>query len=80
MSATQWWLAKLDQHGNPTLVDGAHSDRAGADRAFYLHRRLGLDKAARHAVARVELSEPVLNAEGTDQAALQALNRIGLKP
>ena len=74
MSNVQWWLAELDQHGNPTLSDGVHSDRAGADHAFYLHRALGLGKGKRWAVARVELSEPVANADGVDEDAIGTLN------
>lgn len=72
---TQWWLAKLDQYGNPTLCDGAHSDRAGADRAFYLYGRLRLSKdGKRYAVAEVRLSDPAANAEGIDENAINLLN------
>ena len=55
----QWWLAELDQWGNPTLIDGAHSERQGADQAAYLIRSIGLGggKVRRFAVARVELTE-----------------------
>jgi hypothetical protein len=72
---TQWWLARLDQHGNPTLCDGAHSERAGADRAFYLFGRLKLSKdGERYAVAEVRLSEPVANPQGVDESAINILN------
>jgi hypothetical protein len=55
----QWWLAELDQYGNPTLIDGAHSERQGADQAAYLIRSIGLGggKARSFAVAKVELTE-----------------------
>lgn len=55
----QWWLAELDQYGNPSLIDGAHEDRHGADQAAYLIRSIGLGggRARRFAVARVELIE-----------------------
>ena len=55
----QWWLAELDVHGNPTLIDGAHDDRQGADQAAYLIRSIGLGggKVRNFAVARVELTE-----------------------
>ncbi len=73
--STQWWLAKLDRYGNPTLCDGAHSDRAGADRAFYLFGRLGLSKdGERYAIAEVRLSEPAANAEGVNEDAIDTLN------
>lgn len=64
----QWWLATLDQYGNPTLVDGAHLDRAGVDRAMEIYRlvnflpqslrrRSGADGHKKFAVARIELTE-----------------------
>ena len=55
----QWWLAELDRYGNPKLIDGAHSERQGADQAAYLIRSIGLGGATprRFAVARVELTE-----------------------
>ncbi|RQS39742.1 hypothetical protein DIE01_16120 [Burkholderia sp. Bp8990] len=67
----QWWLAELDQHGNPKLSDGAHSERAGADKAMYLIQNLGLNKnGKRWAVARVELSEPQPSAKGVNMDAV----------
>ncbi|WP_155257350.1 MULTISPECIES: hypothetical protein [Burkholderia] len=67
----QWWLAELDQYGNPKLSDGAHSERAGADKAMYLIKNLGLDtKGKRWAVARVELSEPRPSANGVNMEAV----------
>ena len=41
---TQYWLAELDVHGNPTLTDGAHDDTDGANEALYLYKRLGFYK------------------------------------
>jgi hypothetical protein len=76
----QWWLAKLDQHGNPTLTDGAHSDRAGADQAKYLLDRLGLSRDRRLVVARVTLSEANPSGEGVNEEAVGTLNSIGLRP
>ncbi|WP_261534746.1 hypothetical protein [Burkholderia multivorans] len=67
----QWWLAELDQYGNPKLSDGAHRERAGADKAMYLIKNLGLDnKGKRWAVARVELSEPRPSANGVNMEAV----------
>ena len=67
----QWWLAEIDQHRNPKLSDGAHSERAGADKAMYLIKNLGLDdKGKRWAVARVELFEPHPCADGVNQDAV----------
>ena len=59
----QWWLAELDQYGNPTLVDGAHSDRSGAERAMEIRLEIaakGLStfiRGKKFAIARVELTE-----------------------
>jgi hypothetical protein len=73
VTSVQWWLAELDQHGNPKLSDGAHSERAGADKAMYLIKNLGLDnKGKRWAVARVELSEPQPSADGVNHDAVSA--------
>ena len=73
VTGVQWWLAELDQHGNPKLSDGAHSERAGADKAMYLIKNLGLDnKGKRWAVARVELSEPRPSADGVNHDAVSA--------
>ncbi|MBJ9659829.1 Lar family restriction alleviation protein [Burkholderia gladioli] len=67
----QWWLAKLDRYGNPTLSDGSHSDRAGADKAMHLIDALGLNReGTRWAVARVELSEPRPSSAGVNQEAV----------
>ncbi|GAA0753124.1 hypothetical protein [Sphingomonas trueperi] len=76
----QWWPAELDQHGNPTLVDGAHSDRNGADQAKHLFDRLGFSGDRRLVVARVTLSEPKPASEGVNEEALDSLNSIGLRP
>lgn len=66
-----YWLAELDVHGNPTLVDGSHSERSGAERAYYLYQQLGYAGGVkRFAVARVEISEVTANAEGVDQESL----------
>lgn len=65
MKQVQYWLAELDMHGNPKLVDGAHEDRAGAVEARRLYRKLHSEGFLGHkigeepkhgfAVARVEL-------------------------
>lgn len=74
----QWWLAAIDTHGNPTLTDGAHADRAGADQAAYLIEALGVGKGKKYAVARVELSEPKPNADGVNQEAIAQCNLAAL--
>lgn len=70
----QWWLATIDMHGNPTLTDGAHSDRAGADKAAYLIDALGVGQGKKYAVARVELSAPKPNADGVNYEAVAQCN------
>lgn len=74
----QWWLAEVDTHGNPKLVDGAHADRSGADQAMVLYQRLGFAKGKQFKVARIELSYPQPAAVNED--ALRVLNSQGLKP
>ena len=55
---SHWWLAELDQYDNPKLVDGAHSDRSGVDRAMQIIRGLpSFDDNKRYAVAHIEFSE-----------------------
>jgi hypothetical protein len=74
---TQWWLAELDIHGNPTLIDGAHSNRAGANRAAYIIKSLGLgSQDRRFAVAKVELSECVPSQKGVNLGAISRINEI----
>lgn len=77
---TQWWLAELDQHGNPKLCDGAHSDRQGAEHALYLIQRLGLARDRRFAVAEVRLTEATPDPRGANEEALATLNAVGLRP
>jgi hypothetical protein len=73
--SVQWWLAELDRYGNPKLTDGAHGDRAGADRAKYLIDAMGLvTRDTRHAVARVELFELRPSDSGVNHQAIGLVN------
>lgn len=76
----QFWLASLDQYGNPKLVDGAHKDREGVEQAAYLIARLGLGKGERYACAEVILTPVEAAAHGANEDALRTLNQIGLHP
>jgi hypothetical protein len=78
MMEVQYWLAELDQHGNPKLIDGAHSDAEGANRAAYLigAMHLGGNRPRRFAVARVELSECVPTAAGVNLEAVRTINMM----
>lgn len=77
----QWWLAELDQHGNPRLCDGAHSEKLGAEKARYLYKRLGLDRCGqRYAIARVELWPAEAKPQPVEEEAIASLNSIGLRP
>jgi len=76
----QWWLAEIDQYGNPKLSDGAHSNREGVEKALYLHRSLGLEKDKRYACAQVILTECEPVSHGANEDAIRTLNSIGLKP
>lgn len=75
---TQWWLAALDKYGNPTLTDGAHSDRDGADRAAYLIEAMSLSPGERYAVAKVELTAPRPSGSGVNHDAIAQINRAAL--
>jgi hypothetical protein len=74
----QYWLAELDQYGNPKLVDGAHSNEQGANQAAWLIKamNLGGDRPRRFAVARVELSECVPTAAGVNLEAVRTINMM----
>jgi hypothetical protein len=77
MSGDQWWLATVNKHGVPRLVDGPHDTREGADRAAYLHGVLGLAHGdLTYAVAHVELSVPQPSSKGVDHEAVAELNRL----
>ena len=55
----QYWLAELDQYGNPKLIDGAHSNKDGAEHALELYKQLGgCNNGTKYAIAHVTLSEP----------------------
>jgi hypothetical protein len=77
---TQWWLAELDQYGNPSLTDGAHGERAGAEEALTLLKRLGLAGARRFAIAEVHLTDPTGQHAAVDEESIATLNAIGLRP
>lgn len=74
----QYWLAELDRYGNPTLVDGAHSERSGAEEALTLRKRLPMlsTEGKRYAIAEVYLSEPTGEHGALNEDALQALGAL----
>jgi hypothetical protein len=75
MQSIQYWLAELDQYGNPTLIDGAHSNRQGAERAAYLITEMKLGRPDRtFAVAKVELTDCVPSAAGVNLEAVRTIN------
>ena len=76
--SVQWWVADLDRYGNPTLSDGAHSDREGCEKALYIMARLGLRPDQKRAICRVEIYPPEAKAHDTNEGALRTLNGIGL--
>ena len=77
---TQFWLAELDRYGNPTLCDGAHSERSGAEEALTLFNRLGLSKKRKFAIAEVRLSVPTGEHKPVNEEAIATLNSLGLRP
>lgn len=76
MKKTQWWLAELDQYGNPTLVDGAHGERSGVEQALHLYGALGLRKGVRYACAEVRLSDVKPNGDGVNQEAVENCQKM----
>lgn len=79
LMSTQWWLAELDQYGSPKLVDGDHTDMAGANRALYLINALGLGAGRKYAAAKVQLFEAVPDGRGVNQGAIRQINRTRLE-
>lgn len=71
----QFWLAELDQYGNPTLTDGAHGDRNGAEEALTLRKRLPMisTEGKKYAIAEVILSEPTGEHGELNEDALKTL-------
>lgn len=73
---TQYWLAELDDYGNPTLVDGAHSEREGAEKAMTLMNSLtciSMDDR-KFAIAEVILTKPTGEHGPLNQDAIDTLN------
>jgi hypothetical protein len=71
----QYWLAELDQYGNPKLIDGAHSTPQGPAQAAYLIEAMGLGARDRKfAIAKVELSRCVPSAAGVNLEAVRTIN------
>lgn len=76
----QWWLAELNEHGIPSLHDGPHTTRAGAEEARTILKRLGfVSKDRKFAVAEVRLSKPTGKHGPLDEKAIKRLNKMGLK-
>ena len=74
-SETQYWLAELDQYGNPKLIDGAYDTAQGANQAAYLIRAMGLLPVDRRfSVAKVVLTECKPSAEGVNLEAVRTIN------
>lgn len=73
---TQFWLARLDQYGNPTLVDGAHGERAGVEKAMYLFQRLHLAKGEVYACAEVIITPVDAVPHGANEEAIKTLTSV----
>lgn len=82
MSA-EYWLAEIDKINRPICVDGAHNDFQGAQKAFYLYKRLGLKKPdVKYAVVKVEILDldmGTFDKSTVNEEAIDTLNSIGLK-
>ena len=68
----EFYLVNLASPGLGKLCDGPHSDRAGVEKALYLHRSLGLVKGAQYACAEVTPVEA--KAHGANEEAISACN------
>ena len=75
----QFWLAELSIHGNPTLVDGAHSSREGVEKALHLFKSFGFAKDRIFACAEVIVTEVEAKPHGANEDAIRQLQSIGLK-
>jgi hypothetical protein len=69
----QFWLARLDQYGNPTLIDGAHEARSGVEKAMYLFDRLHPSEGNRYACAEVIITPVDAKQHGANEGALLSL-------
>lgn len=73
----QYWLAEIDQHGNPKLVDGSHDSPEGCNQAAFLIQGIGLGKPARKfAVAKIELSECVQSGANVNHEAVESCRKM----
>lgn len=71
----QYWLAEIDVHGNPTLVDGAHDKSAGVEQALYLLKRMGLaDRKAKYGMVRLTISDVEAKSHGAHEGSVEACN------
>ena len=76
---TQYWLAKLDSYGNPTLLDGAHGAPDGVRKAAFLFKALRIGQLAdRHALAKIELFEVKPSAAGVNPEAIEICSQATL--
>lgn len=76
---TQYWLAKLDSYGNPTLLDGAHGAPEGVRKAAFLFKALRIGQLAdRHALAKVELFEVKPSDAGVNHEAIATCSQAAL--
>ena len=72
----QYWLVSLDRYGNPNrLIDGAHSEAEGANKAAYLIKAMHLStEREKFAVAKIELLECVPSDKGVNHEAIKTIN------
>lgn len=74
----QFWLVKLDRHGNPTLSDGPHEDREGAEHALCLYKALSciITEGLTFAIAEITITEPTGETDvPINQESVSILNR-----
>ena len=71
----QYWLAEIDQHGNPSLVDGPHSRPLGVETAMYLFKRLGLvRRGQKFGMAKITITDVEAKSHGAHEGSIEACN------
>ncbi|WP_427110801.1 hypothetical protein [Pseudomonas aeruginosa] len=77
----QYWLVKLDVHGNPTLKDGPHQDVSGVQKALYLFNSLGFVREDdQFGCARISISSVVADGSDVNHEAIAILNSAASTP
>lgn len=72
---TQWWVAELDKYGNPTLTDGAHTNKESCEEAIFIMESLIKDKKNR-VIVKVEIYPGEASQHNVNVDSLKILKQI----